>query len=180
MSQLKEIENRYYKECKVIMLPTDNKANIFKQTHTVLYGDPIYNSKLECSFNQTYINNAHLMSSGKAATNSKKKYQFYNIYITSNDEIKEGDYVYYNGKVRKASSKIIEAQGNIIRLNWVKIIATTDKSLFFTGYNTLKHSVSEEEILPQPSQSFIKDYCELGGIDKVLVEYDTTIKLKWL
>src|SRR5690606_21909626 len=32
--------------------------------------------------------------------------------------------------------------------------------------------IYEYEILPRPSNDFIKKYCELGGIDEVLVEYE--------
>jgi hypothetical protein len=57
-----------------------------------------------------------------------------------------------------------------------KIIATTDKKL------TIKHDTGVRELnwqtksisyvpLPQFQQSFSKEYCDKGGIDKVLVEY---------
>ena len=82
------------------------------------------------------------------------------IYITTDEEVKEGDwFLFYrdkwhimnelpNGNFRK------EAYGKTV----CKIIATTDTKLN----------------LPQPSQAFIEKYCEAGGIDEVLVEYEVT------
>lgn len=93
------------------------------------------------------------------------------LYFISNEEIKEGDWVlemtgldYMNHPV-KATMENIKVNEYIRRCK--KIIATTDKSL--TYKTSIEGSV---ESLPQPSQTFIKRYCEFGGIDEVDVEYE--------
>src|SRR5690606_13273419 len=77
-------------------------------------------------------------------------YQPQHLYIISNEEIKDGDW-FYSPKV----NKILRNLFNKFEQGDKKIIATTDSSLG----------------LPTPSNSFIKKYCELGGIDEILVEY---------
>ncbi|MEX0595972.1 MAG: hypothetical protein WD512_05670, partial [Candidatus Paceibacterota bacterium] len=51
-----------------------------------------------------------------------------------------------------------------------KVIATTDESLKIPHEN--HPDVLPAWSLPKPSQAFIKKYCEVGGIDLVLVEYE--------
>ena len=90
--------------------------------------------------------------------------QFWNLYIISDDEIKEGDWVVYKNKMiyQNSYGEIGSVIGDedFIRKYCKKIIATTDESLN----------------LPQPSDSFIKKYVE--GYNKgnvitdVLVEYN--------
>lgn len=72
------------------------------------------------------------------------------LYITNpKEEIEEDDWMY--------DSKLnIVIQYKSYKDGCEKIIATTDESLG----------------LPRPSDEFIKQYCELNDIDKVLVEYD--------
>lgn len=151
MNNLKEIGNRYYKECNIIPRETLEETNIVK------FEDKSNNILKYIYYPDDLI---------KQLVKESRLYSYVYIDVTSNDEIKEGDWFMFYGEVRQAKDLICQpvSQG--------KIIATTDKSLFYTEYNTLKHSVTEKEILPQPSQSFIKKYCELGGIDKVLVEYE--------
>lgn len=93
------------------------------------------------------------------------------LYITSDDEIKGGDWfitTYNKGKLYKAdriTSLPGDKYGNEV---WFgnsptstqqyfcrKVIATTDKSL----------------TIPSPSKTFIEKYCELSGIDEIDVEY---------
>jgi hypothetical protein len=59
-----------------------------------------------------------------------------------------------------------------------KIIATTDGSLTSNKSHFSNKTESIElhtERLPQPSQSFIEEYCKQGGIDEVMVEYESCI-----
>lgn len=108
---------------------------------------------------------------GIVLLNEKK----YHLYFTNDDKIKGGDW-YISGLT-----------GNILQLSDnessfksdKKIIATTDKSLksnispyLFKNGGACK---SKNFYLPQPSQAFIQKYCEQGGIDKVLVEYEKEI-----
>lgn len=157
MSQLKEIENRYYKECNVIILPTN------KPTNVVLHNTGLdsYHNTIESAFN--------------AVENIGGQYQ--HLYIASNDEIKEGNYYIANNTVFKADIKFDRGNNPNIH-KYPKIIATTDKSLTIKciicneGCSEHYHKCIKPIYLPQPSQSFIKKYCEQGGIDEVLVEYE--------
>ena len=80
------------------------------------------------------------------------KYQ--HLYFITDDEIKENDW-YINSINTLSKAKLSNLE--VSRKNCFKIIASTDKSLN----------------LPKPSQSFIKKYCEKGGIDEVLIELNT-------
>ena len=74
------------------------------------------------------------------------------LYFTVDEKPKEGDYIIDDNGVFGPWEK-----GDImLGKNKGVIIATDDTKLN----------------LPQPSQSFIKKYCEAGGIDKVDVEYE--------
>jgi len=98
------------------------------------------------------------------------------LYITSDDEIKESDWVYNKVQktVFKADASFMKLIGNSLSTNH-KIIATTDKSLLSS--NSIPHprggnSKQMVGTLPQPSQAFIEKYCKEGDIDEVLVEYE--------
>ena len=80
------------------------------------------------------------------------------LYFTTDGEIKEGDWV-----MNLNGDTIYQHFGNGGDFEqWNKIIATTDPELE----------------LPQPSQAFIKAYCEQGGFDEVDVEYVEMITCK--
>jgi len=66
----------------------------------------------------------------------------------------------------------------IENLKGKKIIATTDKSLKLKKHQNgcmfdrcLTHTCNNMCYLPQPSKAFIKKYCDLGGIDEIMVDY---------
>jgi hypothetical protein len=114
------------KNCKTVMLPTNEKAPINLTNQGLLFNSPDYIGK-----------NQHL-------------------YILSDDEIKVGDYTIDND-----GNLPFQIHANIVRYKqgkYPKIIASTDSSLN----------------LPSPSQAFIEKYCEVGGIDEVLVKYEVT------
>lgn len=77
------------------------------------------------------------------------------LYIISNDNIKKDDMCY------EAQENIIfKAISNFTFLSngtYRKIIASTDPTLN----------------LPKPSKEFIEKYCKVGGIDDIMVEYET-------
>ena len=86
------------------------------------------------------------------------------LYFTTDEEIKEGDWfiwLKYN-IVERATKKDNNKECR-------KIISSTDPKLCiectYKGDDKCKS-------LPQPSQAFIKAYCEQGGFDEVDVEYD--------
>lgn len=80
------------------------------------------------------------------------------LYFLSDEEIKEGDWYINlsNNFIGQEVSVNILASIKLNPQRFKKIIATTDESLG----------------LPRPSNEFLKKYCELGGIDEVLVEYE--------
>lgn len=149
MGTLKEIKNRYYKECNVVMLSTEDKIPTI------------------------WLRNDDYLINNETPINKWWDVIGQHVYITSDDEIKEGDWFY-----RYQTNEILQ----VLQLGGTtntdkKIIATTDKSLSLRNYifEVKKGFTGYNKYLPQPSQSFIKKYCELGGIDKVLVEYESKI-----
>lgn len=94
-------------------------------------------------------------------------FQPQHLYITTDEEIKEGDWVMFNNQFEQAGRVESQLQYHAFK----KIIATTDKALnkLVEGIN----GISNEEYLPQPSKAFIEKYCKAGGIDEVMVEYTT-------
>ena len=77
---------------------------------------------------------------------------YFHLYFTTDEEIKEGDWYLYNGGVHKCPHSMMGNENP-------KIVASTDPKLIAEG-------------VAQPSQDFIKAYCEQGGIDEVDVEYE--------
>ena len=113
--------------------------------------------------------------------------QFWNLYIISDDEIKEGDYFLADNRLNTTSNKGLPnwvlCKCTKVKNSWVycneipdeghngdwckKIIATTDESLYYkdTSKNPKQYmgsyiSMSLGENLPQPSKQFIEKYIE--------------------
>lgn len=130
-----------YVKSKVVMLPTEKATRIAtRKTDNKLIYSPDFIASDNC-INQ-------------------------NLYFLSDEEIKEGDWMY--------DSKLnIIIQYKSYKDGCKKIIATTDTSLKFQFYRGYEHTVNpiRENPLPKPSNEFLKKYCELGGIEEVLVEY---------
>lgn len=147
-----QIDGKFYKECKVVLLPTKEKSNLYE-----------YENKLRYS-NEKFIN-------GVTDT------QNYFIYILSNEEIKEGDWVYDDEADKKYYQELLSNTKDYTTYSneyGKKIIATTNSELQFTIECPKYKSYGELQIysLPRPSDDFLKKYCELGGIDELLVEYE--------
>jgi len=153
------------------MLPTNQKAHIFMNA---------VNKKLLLDMESELH---RVLPSGK----------YQHLYFLSNNEIKEGDWVYSNCKhtslekdnyrvfkcTRIGNTGIVFGEiGDTLvssdSINWCKkIIATTDRSLKIDNWG--KVSGVFDDGLPQPSQSFIekyiKEYNNGTRITEVLVEY---------
>ena len=101
----------------------------------------------------------------EGVANCNTMWQPQHLYFTTDEEIKEGNW-FINTNFQKIYQANSENSKNIIEFGphpeIRKIIATTDPELE----------------LPQPSQAFIKAYCEQGGIDEVDVEYVEMITCK--
>lgn len=91
-----------------------------------------------------------------------------NLYITSDEEIKEGDWI-YNPYNNSTVNHIHQQKGKFIDIADKKIIATTDTSLG----------------LPQLPQQFLEKYIEEynkgNRIEEVMIEYETSqiTKQEW-
>jgi len=152
----------------VVMLPTEkasDKAMIIKRDITNI---------LQCTFNNI-IGGEHL----------KGTYQ--HLYFLSDEEIKEGDWVLWNmgNEFQVLKIDVIDYTFERQRDECIKIIAATDPMLSHNectecrgwgndqkGYCSNCKGTGNGKIFPRPSDSFIKKYCELGGIDEVMVEYE--------
>lgn len=163
MTQLIEINGRYYKPAKVVMLPTEKASEFYKYEpsngNNLLY----YRKGVE----------------SELSINIKPQH----LYILSDDEIKEVDwYLGISNTIHRATSDGIASLATATpRVK--KIITTTDKSL---KYNAAKrgnegdHSILSKcynmQPLPQSSQSFIEkyisEYNKGNVITDVLVEYE--------
>ena len=152
-----------FKKAKVVMLPTNEPSKIG---------------------NLATYQKRSLAKVIKEGINPKDStLQFWNLYIISDDEIKEGDWYYC-----KRLNKIFQAIKGItynIEGNEHKIIATTNESLR-TNYKENNHQPLSKYnyILPKPSDSFISKYIEEYNkgnvISDVEVEYDKATYNKWL
>ncbi len=139
------------KECNIVMLATDNPSNIVQ-----IHPDTISYTTTES------------ISGG----------EYQHLHITSDEEIKEGDWIYnpYSKyKIYKANDFNKDHKGNefisgYTKKDCKKIIATTDILGIspFGGQDILE--------VPQIPQSFIdtfiEEYNKGNVIDKVLVEYE--------
>lgn len=148
------------KETQIIMIPTVKESSILKS-----------------AFNNLYYNKNKQIESDV----------YQHLYFLSNEEIKEGDYVYHTQMfnhigftgIAKVGKQQINGDFLITSLcgnhyyystKEPKVIATTDESLRIK--NVLDEEDTIYEFYPRPSNEFVKKYCELGGIDTVLVEYE--------
>ena len=132
------------KRCRIIMLPTDEASQIavckYNERKGIFYG------------NERSI---------------EKDLQNQHLYITTDEEIKEGDW-YLLGNIPRQST------GNLGKpdAKWLKIIATTDPKLYTEMDNGFEKSTKRVKVfIPQIPQSFIEEYYKAGGIDEVDVEY---------
>ena len=147
------------KECKVVMLPTemlsteDNKASgisvCIKRMSDVNVGDLQYFHSHLTRDNDYWIS------------------QY--LYITSDDEIKEGDWVFVKG-IYTLSSLHVYMNGDVNRL--VKVIATSDTNLNKAHDLVVFNPYKEHPGLPQIPQSFIESYVN-NPVNSILVEYNS-------
>ena len=162
MSKLIEKEGKLYKECRVVMFDAAwveasklNRMFINNWDKSLVYG------------NFNYANH---------------DWNFKHIYITSNDEIEEGDWVIFfwdGGQI--GSDKPLQYQpnkGHILNKGLRKIIATTDALLKLPIPESLaEYPMSyTPKSLPKPSEKFIESYVESYNkginIERILVEYE--------
>ncbi len=191
MENLIEKNGKFYAPVNWFILPTEEPSGLFIQTHD-WRGDNVWNKKLEYTTNETLIRNNHLINSGKASTNCIDKYEFYNIYITTDEDPQEGDWCITNYGVDKVSKVGVggiryfdnlsmcwnthEFESNGVK----KIISCTDKSLKFPIPESLDmYPMSyTPQSLPQLSKESIEIIVESYNNDpksnNILVEVETS------
>lgn len=157
MNKLKEINGKYYQECEVVMLATNEKGftlNINSQRVLHIPFDP--------NTPQDYI---------------KLKNKPQHLYFLSNEKIKEGE-LFIDLREKTPDKEYIYTAGlgghaEFANKIGKKIIVTTDISLL-KSYS--EQTLNDFACLPQPSkeflQAYIKAYNESKPITKVLVEME--------
>lgn len=163
MSKLIEKEGKFYKECRVVILrmPMNNKSWSY-----------IFQDNTSLRFN----------SKNKTRYNDRQGWYPQHIYITSSDEIKDGDWCLFfwdGGQIGSDKPQQYQiVKGHVLNKGLRKIIATTDTSLKLPipeGLAEYPMSYTPKS-LPQPSDKFIESYIDahnkVGQIEKVLVEYE--------
>jgi len=129
-------------KCKVVMLPTNQKAILYLDDKGIYTKNRVDDSILR-----------------------------HNLYITSNEDIKEGDWYLDidNNDILKKGKYALH-----IPEICIKIIATTDESLITK--NTEEFSSKGITFLPKPTKSFVEKYIEQYNkgnmIKEVMVEYE--------
>jgi len=165
-----------FKKCKVVMLPTNEKAQVGEITsNTTMPELFIMNKKVYKAWNTNYhgniVDGSHLRGN--------------HLYILSDEEIKEGDWCMELERYSIQDDNIEDcfpytSVGEDHEDN-MKIIASTDKSLKLYESETLAKasgfSLKTDDItLPQPTDAFIQKYIEEYNkgniITRVLVEYE--------
>ena len=100
-----------------------------------------------------------------------------NLYFLSDEEIKEGDWMFHNLDKKPIQWNEEETETNPSVCGYKKIIATTDKSLKQEIFGLGETAMCS---LPQPSTSFIEKFVEEYNkgnvITEVMVEYERVFK----
>lgn len=143
-----------YKDRNVVMLPTEKAANI---------GDIVSrNNRSELAIvNPLTINDPN-----------KNKHQTEHLYITSDEEIKEGDWCILFKDHKNYLYQSLDTDNS----NAKKIIATTDEQItadFSTPGTTFVPSIPKSFL-----QSYVKAYNDGNPITEVMVEYELPPELK--
>lgn len=147
-----------YKKHKVVMLPTET-SSIVKVTET---GQLFFAKDIQ------YVT--------QKSSYYKELYQIpQHLYILSDEEIKTNMWekypigTWFYSPIRGDVSQLQPKEIGYDPGGWI-VIASTDKSLGWSEETKCLPSLPNQ--MPRPSDSFIKKYCELGGIDEVMVEYE--------
>lgn len=159
-----------------------------KKVQVIILRTKDKNSRLIKSDAYSGVRNILIYQNNKSFKNDRKHHlrERFHLYFTSDDEIKEGDWYVikqlsknYQVATQPCKKEEIELQS---KFDCKKIIATTDKSLTIGEENSWKNrkDILYPNTLPQPSQAFIRKYCESGGIDEVLVEYEKNEQVRSL
>ena len=152
-----------FKRVKVVTLPTNEKS---------------LNSVFSLRSDKPYLMSEQNSPFKARIYDTKDLYHtYFNLYIISDDEIKEGDW-YINLLQDNTIYQNNIKNYNVNKSYFKKIIATTDTSLKIPRKNSHPNSVWKLDgaLLPQPSKQFIEKYIEEYNkgnvITEILVEYE--------
>lgn len=137
---------------QVAMLPTNERATLLS----------------DGNYNHSFINLNNLIDP------DLKRFKGYELYFLSDEEIKEGDWVFVleSGYIIQNTDTSL----NGVSEEWKKIIATTDLKLVLGDGRALFHGDGQPKI-GTPSQFFlkvfVKEYNKGNIIKEVMVEYES-------
>jgi hypothetical protein len=155
------------KEHGVVMLEADSSPAILENTYIKESKHGI--SPLECSGTTFDV----LTQLPKEAL-EYRGYKLHHLYLTSDEEIKEGDWyidIYTECIELCPSKEDAEATKDFID-DYKKIIATTDPKLTFNGgLNPSEDILRKSRFIPKIKSHFIESYVK-NPVDKVLLEYE--------
>ena len=160
------------KQVKVVILPTNEAKGDFSK-------ERIYPCLLKHSWMFDKEGKGKLIFTD---SNIRTPTQLQHLYFLSDEEIKEGDIVKIPcgiGRVKELHYKLGNDNPSYIVEDLIILSLRYDQkenefqtnSFRFEDVKKIIASTDESLKLPRPSNEFIKKYCELGGIDEVLVEY---------
>jgi len=146
-----------YKLCKVVMLPTNEKSNIWWSGQKLLFNNtPEDPSRGECQY----------------------------LYVLSDDEIKEGDWFinrqYFIEVNDEPEYDIWQCDDKtILDVDCKKVIASTDPSLIIKG--EYPYNANIDLNLPSLPQSFVEEYVSKynkgNKIEDIMVKYEEMVNV---
>lgn len=167
---------------KVVMLPTEKATKIILDKGNLEY---IQNEQIASTINSSvkgfhlYFTNDEEIKEGDWFLDDQR--------VHTSDNNGKPDYM-VSKCIEIKNGWIISKEGVGCNPGWSKkIVASTDESLVIDTFINQGDSVQGDIVirrnsniptrlkgkisLPRPSNEFLKKYCELGGIDKVLIDY---------
>lgn len=139
------------KTFKVVMLPTEKASKLFISSRgDLLYGEIDTESEENCGSEQ-------------------------HLYIISDEEIKEGDWVYdtFDLDIYQVTSEHLESMDKQVNTLCKKVIASTDITLYYTSK---KQTEESNYPIPQIPKSFIQAYIKAYNEDKPITEVDLEVQ----
>ena len=104
--------------------------------------------------------------------NDSPMYIFQHLYILSDEEIQKGDYGFDGQEIFLAQ----ESFKNKLQGEYIDNSGWFIQGDFDDYYHKIISTTNPKLNLPAPSQEFIKAYCDKGGVDEVLVEYEELVQ----
>lgn len=141
------------KRANIILLPTTEESLILRNTYkyTPAHGNPLV-------FNEGQIKNYE-----------ERGYESIKMYVTSKTDIIRGGDEFLDSLTNKIH---VAGDRPVTMKCFHKVIASSEFTLLMLAKPKKKFS-SQMERQPLVSINFIKEFCEMGGVDEVDVMYET-------